>query len=458
MKQSLQWLLAVLIIGCINMKAMSQIDINVETSNIIATSVGNKYGINVNAGVDHDDNRDAGARSLADAILETGSKHIRYPGGKKSLYFAWTADPDNPDPSTNYWVDWYASVKQSPTLNFDEFMALCNETGAEPHVNVAVNPLHPDIFNEKLAAEWVRYANITNNYNVKYWEIGNEMWHKGNYNDHIVNLNELVEIVNRFSAAMKAVDPTIKVGVSWNKGQQQSLINSTGSALDFIAITNYTDAGGTTYADYKDGTDVYFINNLNTSISLNTVISEFNRSDWSGSTWDGSNDTGKGLINFDFIGQILGNSKVVYGCLWNTRWYPDSIGVYGNNRWNSLDNQNNLRAVVRSFVLWEKFIGDDLVKSTSEDGRIVTYATRDNSNNAINIFLINKETTSLNVTLSIPDFTYISSEVWQFKGDDEWDKNPTVSELDTVSGNPINYTLPSTSITVFSLTHHPRLR
>jgi len=79
----------------------AQIIVGVNTSKIIASGVSNKYGINVNAGVDHDTNRAEGAQSLADAIGETGSRHIRYPGGEKSNYFVWTEDPMNPDPTAS---------------------------------------------------------------------------------------------------------------------------------------------------------------------------------------------------------------------------------------------------------------------------------------------------------------------------------------------------------------------
>ena len=81
--------------------ALAQINIGVYTVSTIARGVNSKYGINVNAGVDHDVNRAEGAQSLAEAIGETGSKYLRYPGGEKSNYFVWTEDPMNPDPTTN---------------------------------------------------------------------------------------------------------------------------------------------------------------------------------------------------------------------------------------------------------------------------------------------------------------------------------------------------------------------
>jgi len=434
--------------------ALSQINIGVYTVSTIARGVNSKYGINVNAGVDHDVNRAEGAQSLAVAIGETGSKYLRYPGGEKSNYFVWTEDPMNPDPTTNYWGAVYADIALT-TLNFDEFMALCEQTGAEAHVNVAVNIWDTVTFTKTLAAEWVRYANLTKSYGVKYWEIGNELWHPDKDNEWAqlsFDLNSMAELVIEYSNAMKAIDPTIKIGVSWKAHEMQELINLCGSALDFVTISNYTDGGGTSYSDYKGTRNVDLLK-VNENLSLNTVISECNHADWSGSTWDLSNNTGKGLIIFDLVGQIFKSSKTEYGLLWNTRWYPVE-GIYSENNGDAFDNQNSPLPVVQPFALWHQFLKDDLVQTSNGDRAIVSYAAYDDDTGELNVFVINKETSAKNVNVSISSKnTYGSAEVWQYKGADEWDENPTLGQVGSanVSSNLIEYTLPSTSITVFKL-------
>lgn len=428
---------------------LAQTTISVNTSNIIASGVSAKYGININAGIDHDSNRAEGAKPLITAISKTGSKILRYPGGEKTNYFVWTKDPLNPDPTTNYWTGFYANVAKN-TLNFDEFMSVCNQTGAKAHVNVAVSYKSPDILNATMAAEWVRYSNITKGYGVKYWEIGNEMWHpdkKAGY-----NLDTIVYIVKKYSNAMKAVDPSIKIGVSWKSNELQQLINRCGSALDFVTISNYTNGGGKTYLDYKNANNVDLLK-VDENLSLKTVISEFNHADWTNSDWDKSNNTGKGLINFDLIGQILKSSKTEYGLLWNTRWFPKD-GVYGEYKWDAFDNQNSAMPVVQPLALWQQFLKDNLVQISSEDSALVSYAAYDNSKGELNVFIINKETIYKDIALNITsDYAYAESEVWQYKGIDEWDEHPTLGQVEgtTVSLNRLDYKLPSTSITVFKL-------
>jgi hypothetical protein len=429
--------------------ALAQINIGVNTSNNVARGVSGKYGININAGVDHDSNRTEVAQSLATAISETGSKHLRYPGGEKSNYFAWTEDPMNPDPTSNYWFGWYNNAAET-TLNFDEFMTVCKQTGAEAHINVAVSKWTPDILNDTMAAEWVRYSNITKAYGVKYWEIGNEMWHPDKNAGY--DLDTMAYIVKLYSDAMKAVDPTIKIGVSWKANEMQQLINLCGSALDFVTISNYTNGGGASYSDYKGTNNVDFLK-VDETLSLYTIISEFNHSDWTGSSWDLSNNTGKGLINFDLIGQILKSSKTEYGLLWNTRWYPTE-GIYSENNWDAFDNQNNPLPVVQPFALWHQFLKDDLVEISNGDAAIVAYAAYDGATGDLNVFLLNKETSAKSVNLGITSvYSYGRGEVWQYKGTSEWDENPTIGKVDSVttSSNLISYTLPSTSITVFKL-------
>ncbi|WP_027137438.1 hypothetical protein [Gaetbulibacter saemankumensis] len=90
--------------------ASAQVHIYVNTNTIIASGVGDKYDINLNAAADHGDDRAVGAQSLITAMTEIGAKRIRYPGGKKSIFYAWTAHPLNPDPTKHHWVGWAANI------------------------------------------------------------------------------------------------------------------------------------------------------------------------------------------------------------------------------------------------------------------------------------------------------------------------------------------------------------
>src|SRR5690606_8713792 len=69
-------------------------------------------------------------------------------------------------------------------LDFDEFMAMCQNVGGVPVIVVCYDAMYKTMTTNGTrptraqlitsAAEWVRYANITKGYGVRYWAIGNE--------------------------------------------------------------------------------------------------------------------------------------------------------------------------------------------------------------------------------------------------------------------------------------------
>ncbi|MBX7209527.1 MAG: hypothetical protein K1X78_14520 [Verrucomicrobiaceae bacterium] len=99
----------------------------------------------------------------------------------------------------------------------------------------------------EMAAEWVRWAKA-NNYAVSYWEIGNELegqWEQGHFRpDGKEMTGEMyADIYLAFAKAMKAVDPTIKVGgpAASNDGVVfgAALLEKAANYVDFISYHTY---------------------------------------------------------------------------------------------------------------------------------------------------------------------------------------------------------------------------
>ncbi|KPK65127.1 MAG: hypothetical protein AMK73_03825 [Planctomycetes bacterium SM23_32] len=98
------------------------------------------------------------------------------------------------------------------------------------------------------AAEWVRWANEVMGYEVRYWEVGNELegsWEAGHF---LADGSELTgEMYARryaeFAKAMKAVDPTIKVGGAacgaGPGGFTEALLRDAGDYVDFVSWHTY---------------------------------------------------------------------------------------------------------------------------------------------------------------------------------------------------------------------------
>ncbi len=156
-------------------------------------------------------------------ISELAPTILRYPGGLAANNFLWKSgigpiserDPNFSEPG----------VPQ--TFGTDEFLLYCEEVGAEAIFVVNVSTTGGNQGTVQDAADWVEYCNAPNNgsnpgggtdwasvraanghhepYGVRFWELGNEETYPG--------WASYAQRVQNYSAAMKAIDPTIQVGV-----------------------------------------------------------------------------------------------------------------------------------------------------------------------------------------------------------------------------------------------------
>jgi hypothetical protein len=113
-----------------------------------------------------------------------GIRAVRFPGGSTADSYAWT---------------------QSDTDNF---------VSAIPDSGVAFVTVNYGSGTPAEAAAWVNYANFTMGYGIQYWEVGNQVYAATETDDN-APAHDPVEYALRFVQyyqAMKAVDPTIKIG------------------------------------------------------------------------------------------------------------------------------------------------------------------------------------------------------------------------------------------------------
>ncbi len=179
-----------------------------------------------------------GTNTVADLLGRAGVRMMRYPGGSYGDIYHW---------KTHTAPGGYVA----PNTDFDTFMGGVRRAGAQPIIiaNYGTGTAQE-------AADWVRYANITKGYGARYWEIGNEL-----YGLSLIHIETATEVV-AYAEAMKAVDPTIKVGAvlttpanwpdavvaegdpaSWN----QTVLSIAGPHIDFVIVHWYP--GGATAAE-----------------------------------------------------------------------------------------------------------------------------------------------------------------------------------------------------------------
>jgi Cellulose binding domain/Fibronectin type III domain len=185
-------------------------------------------------------------------LQQAGVEMLRYPGGSYGDIYHWQ---DNTAPGGYV----------APGTGFDAFMGTVKKIGAQPMLIANYGTGTP-----AEAAAWVQYANITKGYGAKYWEIGNELYGNGYYGadweaDNHASKSPATYAANvlQYASAMKAVDPSIKIGAvltlpgnwpdsvvgsgdsgDWNR----IVLAAAGSAIDFVIVHWYpggSDAAAT---------------------------------------------------------------------------------------------------------------------------------------------------------------------------------------------------------------------
>jgi len=168
---------------------------------------------------------------------------LRWPGGNFASGYHWEdgvgpteARPTRPN---------YAWGGVEPNLfGTDEFVAFCRAVGCEPMICLNAGDGTPEE-----AAHWVQYCNAKADtlagalraanghpepYNVRHWEIGNELW--GRWQVHWTTPTGYVDRYRQFAQAVLAADPTIKIyacgaPVMWGKAWNDTLIAKTSGGL-----------------------------------------------------------------------------------------------------------------------------------------------------------------------------------------------------------------------------------
>jgi hypothetical protein len=236
-------------------------------------------------------------------VNQLGANIVRYPGGTVSDMFHWANDTVTTTNPANVYLGPF-NTYAAPAMSFANFMTMIGKTSAQPMITVnygtdiaGTGPGDPTE-----AAAWVTYANVTNKYAIKYWEIGNEVYGNGEYgaattsggattytgNYWEPDLHSLLLPPNPMGTSssatnieraglpalgptaygtnaltyisdMKAADPTIKVGVvltapgfwpdasapgnpspAWNPG----VLQACGSKIDFVVVHWYPENPG----------------------------------------------------------------------------------------------------------------------------------------------------------------------------------------------------------------------
>jgi len=141
--------------------------------------------------------------STHDGMVASGQyKSFRFPGGSLADTFNWQTN------QTTDGTTWGTS--------FDTFAATVVPLGG-----AGVITTNYGTGTSAEAAAWVKYSNKTKNYGFKYWEVGNECYGTWETDNHQYP-NDPYTYAQQFAlyqSAMKAIDPTVKVGAVISPGE-----------------------------------------------------------------------------------------------------------------------------------------------------------------------------------------------------------------------------------------------
>lgn len=179
-----------------------------------------------------------------------GVSVLRYPGGSLADLYHWD-DGIGEIQSRGVNKRFHGEGQDKVLLGTPEFLKICKELSATPIITV--NLITGSV---EEAANWVRRINIERvRYEgetlpkVVYWEIGNEPYLIDDNQKHLaIDPKDFASRADKFIKAMKAVDPTIKVGLPLRSdklvgvpatplpGYNKAVLEGVTEQIDFVSV------------------------------------------------------------------------------------------------------------------------------------------------------------------------------------------------------------------------------
>lgn len=187
------------------------------------------------------DNLSGWRADVVAALKDMGLRSFRYPGGCFASFLDWETMVGPPAQRAPYTNPYWGGLEPNH-VGTDEFLRLMELVKGEPLLCVNLITGTPE-----KAAGWVEYCNATTGthygkirarnghakpYGVKYWELDNEAQRR-------FSVAQYAEECRTYSAAMRAVNPSIRlmaVAYFWSDDDLALLVKRAASAIDYLAV------------------------------------------------------------------------------------------------------------------------------------------------------------------------------------------------------------------------------
>jgi hypothetical protein len=321
---------------------------------------------------------------------------VRYPGGLRADDDHWEKILENKD-----WM-----------VDTDEFLDWCAKTGTAPMFTVNFGS-----GTAEEAARWVEYTNIKKKANVKYWEIGNEIY--GNWNNYYDKYGKdggdiYGKRAREFVVAMKKVDPTIKVAVvgvlegEWN----EKVLKHTADVADGLIVHHYPQHFGEendfAILSAPQTLEGIFARLHESMKKITKKPLEIWLTEWNSVDFNPGNQTlslVNGLFVADYLGMLakLGAGSAQYWDIHNDMTPEGGDYGYLSRSFDEVIGGNQPRPSYFAFQMASDGLRGKIVESKSGDDDLATYLAV--NGNKKSLLVINKNpSTTFKSTLKIPGF------------------------------------------------------
>jgi hypothetical protein len=270
--------------------------------------------------------------------------------------------------------------------DFKNYLAFARTVGVQ---TVAVVNVHDGTPEE--AAAYVAKARDLGA-GITYWCLGNEPYFKSDAETYIAP-EDYVKLTQRFVQAMKAVDPDIKVGITWggqwlnrtsDPGRDEKVLAGTAPIIDFVDHHFYTGrfeseqgvdplrivAGALRVKQDVD----YFREIFRRVAPAHADRIEIQQWEWSGPPWPeigGMQRLATAVYGADALGEFA-KQGITLACQYNFHEHACGLIPAGTEvPWNG----KTVRPLAYAIKLWSRYMGPVMVESSVTG--VETYTTKD---------------------------------------------------------------------------------